>query len=91
MNDNDHLCHQPQLAAGGVRDGAVSAAYAIHRICFVSLFTIYITILNFAAKGLVSPGRKFRDESIESLAAFFRFVRLIMNFGELSANFIASK
>ena len=91
MNDNDHLCHQPQLAAGGVRDGAVSAAYAIHRICFMSLFTIYITMLNFAAKGLVSPGRNFRDESIESSADFLLPFRLIMIFGELGAIFIASK
>ena len=70
--------HWIRLKLQELRDGAVSAAYAIHRICF--LFTIYYYV-EFCRQGLVSSGRKFRDESITILGGLFP-VRLILIFGE---------
>ena len=49
---NDHLCHQPQLAAGGVRGGE---HLSDHRQPSdkASLYLYYVFQFEFTAKGLV--------------------------------------
>ena len=79
---NDHLCHQPQLAAGGVRGGERLSDHRqpSDKASLYSYICITYFGLNLPPKGLVIQSETFRSESFESFGGLLPLlpVRLIL-------------